>query len=269
MNFKKTAITIAISSVIAAHANTTMASPAPTNFEGLFTLQSSDNRALANTSQPYYYDASWGYGFRTQISGTLQIDPYTGAGIGSINPFEFLDRGPAIASNFKLQAIGNGLLLSNLDYSWNNNDMTIQVVFDATGLIDAYARGTNPWSYIDQTSCAQGLNCATPATNGIKRGTLPIGPVPIASTSFNTLGQNGYGTSINMLSLGIDDGIAGSPIDNGVFQGFSANFDITSIAMGSISPISAVPVPAAIWLFSGGLFALAGLSRRKLNMSGR
>jgi len=87
--------------------------------------------------------------------------------------------------------------------------------------------------------------------------------VPIASTTYNTVGQNGYGTTINMLSLGTDDGIGGSPIDHGVFQGYSANFDITSITTGSISPISTVPVPAAAWLFGSGLIGLVGLARRK------
>lgn len=261
MNFKKTAITIAISTVISTQISASMASPAPIDFEGLFTLQNA-NTTILNSSQPYYYDTTWGYGARTQISGTLQIDPNTGAGIGTIYPFEFFSQGLASASNFEPQAIGNGLLLGNVDYNWNNHDMTVQIVLDASGLFDAYSREFSPWSFIDQSTCMSGLNCATPATNGIKKGTLPIGPVPIATTTFNTVGQNGYGTSINMLSLGVDDGIGGSPMDHGPFEGYSANFDITSISMGSISPIQAVPVPSAIWLFGSGLFALAGLSRR-------
>lgn len=264
MNFKKIAITIAISTVIGTQTSTTMASLPPINFEGLFTLQDGNNTTIANASNPYYYDATWGYGLRTQISGTLQIDPNTGAGVGTINPFEFLQAGPAIASNFELQAIGNGLLLGNLDYNWNSSDMTVQIVLDATGLFNAYIQGFSPWSIIDQSTCASyALNCATPATDGIKKGSYPIGPVPIASTTFNTVGQNGYGTTVNMLSLGTDDGIGGSPLDNGPFQGLSANFDITSISMGSVSSIETVPVPTAIWLFGSGLIGLVGFARRR------
>ncbi|HHZ88239.1 MAG TPA: VPLPA-CTERM sorting domain-containing protein, partial [Chromatiaceae bacterium] len=58
-----------------------------------------------------------------------------------------------------------------------------------------------------------------------------------------------------------DDGIGGSPMIDGPFAGFSANFDITAIH------ITNVPVPAAVWLFGSGLVGLAGIARR--NVIGR
>ena len=58
------------------------------------------------------------------------------------------------------------------------------------------------------------------------------------------------------------DGIAGNPVNpdgirgygmiDGPFPGFNANFDFT-----------AVPVPAAVWLFGSGLVGLVGVARRR------
>ena len=50
------------------------------------------------------------------------------------------------------------------------------------------------------------------------------------------------------------DGIAGIGMIDGAFPGFSANFNLTT---------SAVPVPAAVWLFGSGLLGLVGVARRK------
>jgi hypothetical protein len=57
-----------------------------------------------------------------------------------------------------------------------------------------------------------------------------------------------------------DDGVGGSPMDNGPFPGFNANFDITSV---HVTSVSTVPVPAAVWLFGSGLLGLVGVARRK------
>mgnify|MGYP003572583091 FL=1 len=49
------------------------------------------------------------------------------------------------------------------------------------------------------------------------------------------------------------DGINGAPIqDSAAFLNFSPNFDFT-----------AVPVPAAVWLFGSGLLGLVGVARRR------
>ena len=64
--------------------------------------------------------------------------------------------------------------------------------------------------------------------------------------------------SISMQTIDADgDGIIGSPMVSGPFPGFNAAFD------GVATPVSAVPVPAAVWLFGSGLVGLAGVARRK------
>jgi hypothetical protein len=56
------------------------------------------------------------------------------------------------------------------------------------------------------------------------------------------------------------NGCGGSPIQAGLFPGFNAHFDITSL---HVTSISAVPVPAAVWLFGSGLLGLIGVARRR------
>ena len=50
------------------------------------------------------------------------------------------------------------------------------------------------------------------------------------------------------------DGIFGIPMVDGPFKGFSVSYDLT---------LTAVPVPAAVWLFVSGLLGLVGMARRK------
>ena len=45
---------------------------------------------------------------------------------------------------------------------------------------------------------------------------------------------------------------------DGPFPGFQASFELTSPGL-----VSAVPVPAAVWLFGSGLLGLVGVARRK------
>ena len=49
------------------------------------------------------------------------------------------------------------------------------------------------------------------------------------------------------------DGVPGTPMIDGPFVGFSANFNMQH----------PVPVPAAVWLLGSGLLGLAGFARRK------
>ncbi len=262
MNIKKTAISIALSSLLST--GTAQAVILDMNFDGLFTMLDSTGTALQNSSYPYYGDPTWGYGLRTQITGTMSFDTDTGAGTGTITPFEFFNGGPAVASDVSFQAIGDGagnpgsLMLGNMLFSWGGNSISTQIVMDASGLF-AEIPTLGVGDVYDASTCTASGACATPASDNIKKSRYPIGPVPIATSSFNTAGQTGYGTTIGQLSLGTDDGIGGSPMDNGPFSGFNANFDITSIFI----PPVIMPIPAAVWLFGSGLVGLAAFARRR------
>ena len=264
MNLKKSALSIAIGTVIGlGTVNTSQALTINMDYEGLFTLLDPTGNSIANVSKPYYYDATWNYGNRTQISGTMSFDANTGAGTGTVTPFEFFSGGPVITSDLNFQAIGDGLILGNMNFSWRGSNTTTNIVLDATGLFSSFANGLPPiGTIIDQSFCAASGACATPASNNVNKLRVQIGPVPIATSSFNVAGSSGFGTTINQLSLGTDDGIGGSPMDNGQFSQANANFDFTSLTIVS-NPHYYVPIPASVWLFGSGLLALSGISRRR------
>jgi len=202
--------------------------------DGLFTMQDPAGVAQQNTSYPYYGDTSWAYGFRTQMGGTLTYDTTAETGAITISPFEFFNKGPATATGitFKRSPASN-LMLVQMGFNWNSSDISTQVVLDASGLLEALptiALGNT----IDLASCTGGSLdglCAVPASNTAKKGAIPIGAAPVATSSFNTSGQTGFGTVLADLSLGTDDGIGGSPMDNGPFSGFNANFDFASLTL--------------------------------------
>jgi len=52
------------------------------------------------------------------------------------------------------------------------------------------------------------------------------------------------------------DGIPGTPMVDGPFRGFNANFNLRP-------EVSAVPVPAAIWLMGSGLLGLLGVASKR------
>jgi hypothetical protein len=243
------------------------------SYNGLFTMMDPGNKVFQNKSYPYYGDATWGYGLRTQVTGTMTFVTSNGSGSGTVDPFGFANNGNAVASGVEFQSLAsptdptNQLVLGALTFSWGGSDISTQIVLDASGMFAALQTGALvPGGTIDQASCGAGgaLDgfCATPATTtDVSKGKFPIGASPIATSSFNTNGQTGFGTTIGQLSLGSDDMIGGSPMDNGPFLGFNANFDITSLTLNSVTP--EVPVPAAVWLFGSGLIGLVGVARRR------
>jgi len=264
MNMKKTAIAAAIAVTIGAPAVSSAASMTAT-WSGLFTLVNPSGVIGVNldeaTSGPYY-------GNRTPVSGTLSFDLSTGSGSGTVAPFSFFGGGVAIATTISFQAIGNGfggpgsLVLGNMGFNWSgSNGIPVSIVLDAAGFFAAGGDG-----YTTSENITGG---ATPATDGYLFGTkvytLPVGPSPMATTTWNTtsidpplaLGDNPSGT----LPL-TNDTIGGSPMGAGPFPGWNANFDITTAHVTSFDP-GVIPVPAAVWLFGSGLLGLVGVARRR------
>ena len=207
--------------------------------DGIFTMLDSGGAVLQNTSYPYYGDTTWGYGKRTQMGGTLSVNVEDGVGSALIGGFDFYNGGAAIASNIKMKSASGSLWLSNMNFAWNGSNIVTQVVYDFAGLLAELppSAGSIPalTTVFDSTTCTTSGVCATPASDGTKT-TVAMGPAPVATSSFNVTGQvlplNGDGTSnttLADLSLGTDDSVGGSPMDNGPFVDFNANFDFGAL----------------------------------------
>ncbi len=294
---KKTILTTSVAAVLLASVPTANAAVSTFGFDGFFTMLDSAGGALANTSNT----TKGANQFQTAISGTLSFDDVTGAGTGTLVPFEFFQgTSPAEAVGIKMQAIGDGmggagtLVLGNMLFNWSgNNGIPVSIVLDAAG-------------FFAGEMAAGGANGAAPASDGTYTngtfGYLGLGPIPLATTEWNTTNINGCAlnscmnngssgglplvvdtaTNLNEFAQGDGVGIGGSPFQDGPFVGFNANFDVTTLTfqsqdanatiaanctfeLGNTCPttVSAVPVPAAVWLFGSGLLGLVGIARRK------
>lgn len=265
MNLKKTALASAVAlslgMSISAVPTTVSAATIDASFDGLFTLLNSLGAPTANSSYPYAGDPTWGYGYRTQITGGFQFDTSTGAGTATVNSFQFFGSGPAVAHDITMQAVGDGfggagtLVVGSMLFDWNgNNNIKVGIVLDAAGFFGAGPVGTS--------ATISGVG-AIPASNLTKGGKYPIGPAPMATTTWNTDVYDNPACLGSNTCLISNDTIGGSPMDNGPFPSFSANFDITSIHIDKVTTAPPVPVPAAVWLFGSGLLGLVGVARRK------
>jgi hypothetical protein len=199
----------------------------------------------------------------------MSFDTTTGAGSGTVVPFSFSGGGLAQATNISFQAIGNGfgnpvgnLVLGNIGFNWSgNNGIPVSIVLDATGFY-----GAGP-TYTTGEVITGG---ATPASDGLTFSkysyTLPVGPSPMATTTWNTTTIGGAACTLGCNPSGTlplsADSIGGSPMPFGPFPGWNANFDIKTITI-----TAPVPVPAAVWLFGSGLVGLVGVARRRRKSS--
>ena len=218
--------------------------------DGLFTIVNAAGAPTQNTSYPYYADTDWGYGKRTQIGGSLVISAGTGTGTGTgtmtIDPFDFFASGSAVAADITFSDLDNAndgtdtLWLGNMVFDWNGtNGIPVSIVWDMTGLLAG----------LTDTIGAVVTGGSIPATNGMK-GSLPIGASPIATTSFDTTPTCGTVPNNNGLCLGTNPigttpivvdgtGVGGSPMMDGAFAGFNANFDLTSLTLAGYNDTTA------------------------------
>ena len=259
MNLKKTALTTAMTAALGFSATTATAGSIEASWTGWFTMLNPAGTAALNNG-----DAAGDgfYGWRTAVNGTMVFDTTTGAGSATVQPFSFFAAGNATATAVTMQSIGGGLVLGNMAFNWGGtNGIPVSIVLDASGFFGAVQGGLTTSDIISGVG-------SLPATDGQLFGaklsyTLPLGPAPMATTTFNT-------TDIGAITVGVnpsgtlpltDDGIGGSPMKAGPFPLFNANFDIMSVHVDKV--VSDVPVPAAVWLFGSGLLGLVGVARRR------
>lgn len=239
------------------------------DFKGLFTMvMPAGDRSILNTGYPHYSSPEWGYGKRTNISGTMHLDTSTGTGSGTVAPFDFMTQ----IMNFhsiSLQAIGDGfggpgsLILGNMLFDWGgNNGVPVSIVMDARGLFGAMEASGGA---LGLGKTVDGTHGVLSASDGVWSGTAPMGKLAMASTTWNTslvgpLCANVHtSTCMNRnpsggLPLGADS-ISGDPMVAGPFIGYNATFDVQTMTV--------VPIPAAAWLLAPGLVGLLAMARRR------
>lgn len=240
---KRTALATAMATALgsAALPDYVLAAQFEFQYTGWFTMMNPDGSGAFGNS-----DASSQrfYGNRTAISGTIIFDTTTGAATATMAPFSFGGADNAAATNISFQTINNNMVLGNLGFNWSgNNGIPVSIAWDATGLLDAINQGMAAGDTIGtgkEFDCAPTtqtkITCGLAATDDFSFGgkgsyTLPIGPVPLATTTFNTtdigtvvLGTNPSGT----LPL-IADTIGGSPMLTAPFLAWNANFEFETI----------------------------------------
>ena len=285
-NYRKRVLAVAVIATLglpaAAEADTINMS-----WSGTLTMLNNDGAFLVNTD-PYPSNA-WD-GNRTAVAGSLSYDTVTGAGSGTIVSFSFCGSGDAVFTSMSLQKIGDGaggpgsLVLGNMLWNWNaNNGIPVSIVWDASGLLSAVAGGLSGGQMITGGALPASDNTDTIA--GAGGSTYPIGPALLATTVWDTtlvgpacafdpqvgstcFGRSPSGTLPLVTDTVVDTtngdlGVGGTPMPAPPFPGFNMNIDILSAQVTDIVTPSAVPIPAAVWLFGSGLVGLVSLARRK------
>lgn len=277
---------------LAAGPQSAMADIVSFDWTGMFTMLDPGGVALANTSiinRPGNRNNQ----YLTPVSGTLSFDTGTGSGSGTLVPFDWLSgAAPFEMTSFQLQAIGDGmgapgtLILGNMLFDWNGNSgIPLSIIFDAAGMFSALMDpGFGPGSVIAGVG-------AIPAVDGTytdyTSGYINQGPAPIATTEWNTslaagcsvdacMGVSPSGAlplvvdtaaNSNEYTQGDGIGVAGSPMADGPFMGYSIAIDFTSLTSSYVCTAGGmcppIPLPAAVWLFGSGLVGLIGLAGRR------
>jgi len=213
--------------------------------DAVFTLLDPTGNSLVNS------DSQDWYGYRSNIDGSVTINTDNNTGSMVINTSDFFGGGPIVIHNFGMQSASGSLWLANMYMDWNgNNNLVAQAVLDMSGLLGALP-SINVDAVLDASYCAgvagdPAKACALPASDGITLNIppdiqipLPIGPTPVATSSYNVAGATGATTTLGQLSLGVDDGIGGAPFDNGPFPNFSSNFDFIKLTLDQYTDTTA------------------------------
>ena len=215
----------------------------------------------------YNYDALGNPMALTPISAMLNYDTVTGIG-GSDMSIQmtggFWDS-PATFHDISLQLdASNNTINGNILLDWGGNyNMQMHINWDANGFLNAINEGLQVGDTISGTTLKRDTTgdgsfdtfidvfSANPYSDTILTNigeTMLEGAAPLAATS---------------ASLGLGYDIDGNFVGGTPFDGIRGLVNIGSGNSLTVTSISAVPVPAAVWLFGSGLIGLIGFARRK------
>jgi hypothetical protein len=225
------------------------------DFTGRLIVADSTGTILINNGSTY-----------TDISASLTYDTVTGIGssglsISMSDPFFDI---PATFHDISMTRQGDtDLITGQVLIDWGTNfNMPLHIEWDATGLFNAIDFGLQAGDVLSGSDLYHDANSngvqdsgeflldilsATPYSDSLLSPNpsfyphLSGGSAPLAATSG---------------SIGLD---ASTP-----FPGIRGYFDIGTGNSMHVTSVSAVPVPAALWLFGSGLLGLIGLAKRRV-----
>lgn len=146
-----------------------------------------------------------------------------------------------------------------LDVSWSAAAMTLDSVFLATTDPADNGGGLFPGNWDPISSFFSGPGTIGPGSlTSLFVGSFVgvEGDQPIARLNF-TLGTGVTNATINVAEAAIGGTWS-------AWDGVNPPYDFTNDYEGAVvNPVSAIPVPAAIWLFGSGVVGLAGVARRR------
>jgi len=226
------------------------------DFTGRFVVAGADGSILLNHDGQTYIP----------ISASLTYDTNTGLGNSDLtitaNGANFFGFPPTFHDVSMTRQADTNLINGQVLVDWNvTPNMPMHIEWDATGLFNAIDYGlqagdklsgtnlyrdSNEDGFWDSNEWVANINSATPYSDILQTSIFGYdsswdqGPAPMAATAN---------------SLGLDETTP--------FYGIRGYIDIGSGNSMYVTSVSAVPVPAAIWLFGSGLIGLIGLARRK------
>lgn len=148
----------------------------------------------------------------------------------------------------------------NTGMHYSSSPTTVLSATGNTATVDFSGWGVT-WNGIAAINMGGGTQDCGTATDGVCVSTNPqTGVTTDISGVFNN------GTSIATIICGVDCGVGDTyTLDYAavVPQADPSNFGGVHYSFHLVGTVSAVPVPAAVWLFGSGLLGLAGVARRK------
>lgn len=176
-------------------------------------------------------------GGMSAINATADYQGYVN-GLGTYNT----DDAPMLNLTHQLATSTSGNLVTVSTFLQNNTDVVAGGGYDVANGDNAMTFGNNNAFFtlvLDKTQITNTANTADSIVYGDftplgMMGPMLTGPVGMTGYSMSALGSAGGGGSMG-----------GAPLSL------------------SITPVAAVPLPAAVWLFGGALMGLLGVSRRK------
>jgi len=157
----------------------------------------------------------------------------------------------SLIPNFTQTSVGDTVTLSieGSDFTGNTDGGSFQTTWDPAVLqLAGFSVANPPWdlSFVSDSNPNDGLLDTFSVGTSLAGGTGQA--FSIGTLTFDVVGE---GTTLV------------SMIDDPVFGGWSQPGTVPITVIYEGATVTAVPVPAAVWLFGSGLLGLVGISRRK------